>query len=87
LKIDPEKTGDDKVWIGSALVPLVCLENGEVLIPASKYQDGARLLEQRKPNHRRGGGSELSLRIFDLDALRFGEQLSVEGHFLVGRVP
>jgi len=51
LKIDPEKTGDDKVWIGSALVPLVCLENGEALIPASKYQDGARLLEQRKPNH------------------------------------
>ena len=51
LKIDPEKTSDNKVWIGSALVPLVCLENGEVLIPASKYQDGARLLEQRKPNH------------------------------------
>jgi hypothetical protein len=51
LKIDPEKTRDNKVWIGSALVPLVCLENGEVLIPASKYQDGARLLEQRKPNH------------------------------------
>jgi hypothetical protein len=35
LKIDPEKTRENKVWIGNALVPLVCLENGEVLIPAS----------------------------------------------------
>jgi len=51
LKIDPEKTRENKVWIGSALVPLVCLENGKVLIPASKYQEGARLLEQSKPNH------------------------------------
>jgi hypothetical protein len=51
LKIDAEKTSEHKVWIGSALVPLVCLENGEVLIPASKYHEGARLLEQLKPNH------------------------------------
>jgi hypothetical protein len=51
LKIDPEKTRDNKVWIGSALVPLVFLQNGRVLIPANKYQEGARLLEQLKPNH------------------------------------
>ena len=51
LKIDPEKTTDNKVWIGSALVPLVFLQNGKVLIPASKYAEGARLLEQLKPNH------------------------------------
>ena len=50
LKIDPEKTSDNKVWIGSALVPLVVLENGKVLIPASKYEEGARLLQQRRPN-------------------------------------
>lgn len=51
LKINPEKTRDNKVWIGSALVPLVFLQNGKVLIPASKYEEGARLLEQLKPNH------------------------------------
>jgi len=50
LKIDPEKTRDNKVWIGEALVPLVFLENGRVLIPASKYEEGARLLEQPKPD-------------------------------------
>ncbi len=51
LKIDTEKTSDNKVWIGSALVPLVFLQNGRVLIPAGKYEEGARLLEQLKPNH------------------------------------
>ena len=47
LKIDAEKTRDDDVWVGSALVPLVCLENGDVLIPASKYEEGTLLLKQR----------------------------------------
>ena len=51
LKIDSEKTREHKLWIGSALVPLVYLDNGEVLIPASKYEDGVQLLEQLKPNH------------------------------------
>lgn len=51
LKIDPEKTRDNKVWIGSALVPLVFLQDGKVLIPSSKYEEGARLLEQRKPSY------------------------------------
>ncbi len=51
LKIDPEKTSDNKVWIGSALVPLVFLQNGKVLIPAGKYEKGARFTQQLKPNH------------------------------------
>ena len=48
LKIDAEKTSDNKVWIGSALVPLVVLQTGKVLIPVSKYEEGARLLQQRE---------------------------------------
>jgi hypothetical protein len=51
LKIDPEKTSDNIVWIGSALVPLVFLQNGKVLIPASKYEEGGRLLQPVKPRH------------------------------------
>src|SRR2546421_1171471 len=51
LRIDPTKTREQKVWVGSALVPLVHLENGQVLIPASKYEEGVRLLEQLNPNH------------------------------------
>jgi hypothetical protein len=49
LNIDPEKTSDNKVWVGSELVPLVFLQNGKVLIPASKYEEGARLIQQVKP--------------------------------------
>lgn len=48
LKIDTEKTRDNKVWVGSALVPLVYLQNGRILIPAAKYEDGMRLLEQTR---------------------------------------
>jgi hypothetical protein len=51
LRIDTTKTGEQKVWVGTALVPLVHLENGEVLIPASKYEKGVRLLEELNPNH------------------------------------
>jgi hypothetical protein len=51
LRIDAIKTREHKVWIGEALVPLVCLDNGEVLIPASKYEEGTRLLDQLKSNH------------------------------------
>jgi hypothetical protein len=50
LKIDPEKTSDNKLWIGSALVPLVVLQNGKILVPAGKYEEGVRLLQQRRPN-------------------------------------
>jgi hypothetical protein len=50
LNIDPEKTSDNKVWVGSALVPLVFLQNGKVLIPATKYEEGVQLLQGVKSN-------------------------------------
>jgi len=49
LKIDSEKTTEHHVWVGQASVPLVYLENGQVLIPASEYDEGVRLLEKLKP--------------------------------------
>jgi hypothetical protein len=48
LNIESEKTRDNKVWIGSALVPLVFLQNGRVLLPASQYEESRRLLNQLK---------------------------------------
>jgi hypothetical protein len=45
LEIDAGKTTEHKLWIGSALVPLIYLKNGKVLIPASKYEEGVRLLK------------------------------------------
>jgi hypothetical protein len=51
LKIDSTKTGEETVWVGVVPVPLVYLENGEVLIPAGKYEEGVRLLEELKPRH------------------------------------
>lgn len=48
LKINAEKTQDNKMWVGDALVPLVFLQNGRVLIPAAKYDEGMRLLEQTR---------------------------------------
>jgi hypothetical protein len=51
LRIDSMKTRRNKVWVGSALVPLVCLANGNILIPASKYEEGVRLLERREQIH------------------------------------
>ena len=46
-RIDPEKTRDDKVWIGEALVPLVYLQSGEIFVPVSKYEESVSLLHQR----------------------------------------
>ena len=51
LKIDSVKTRRNKVWVGKALVPLVCLENGDTLIPASKYDEGVRLLLRLEQIH------------------------------------
>jgi hypothetical protein len=45
LEIDTERTTEHKVWIGSELVPLVYLKNGEILVPASGYDEAKRLLE------------------------------------------
>jgi len=47
LKIDPEKTRDDNVWVGQALVPIVYLQSGDVLVPLSKYDESVHLLQQR----------------------------------------
>ncbi len=51
LKIDPEKTRDDNVWIGQALVPLVYLQSGDVLVPLSKYDESVHLLQRRGLTH------------------------------------
>jgi hypothetical protein len=48
LKIDPIKSRELGVWIDHKNVPLVFLENGEILIPASKYDEGRRLLDSEK---------------------------------------
>src|SRR5712675_1060352 len=45
LRINPTKTREHKVWVGDALVPLVYLDNGQILIPASQYEEGKRLLD------------------------------------------
>ena len=47
FKIDASKSCENKVWVDHALVPLVYLESGEILIPASKYNEGVKLLEPR----------------------------------------
>ncbi|HKD79290.1 MAG TPA: hypothetical protein VKH81_06315 [Candidatus Angelobacter sp.] len=46
LKIDPNKTREHKVWVEGELVPLVYLENGEILVPVSKYEEAARILNE-----------------------------------------
>jgi hypothetical protein len=51
LRIDPEKTREDAVWVGDALVPLVCLRTGDILVPVVKYNESVRLLQQRGRTH------------------------------------
>ena len=51
LRIDAEKTREDRVWVDHALVPLVYLQTGHILIPQLKYDDGVRLLQQRSQAH------------------------------------
>jgi len=48
LRIDADKSRQDAVWVDSALVPIVYLKDGEILIPAGKYEDGARLVNRSK---------------------------------------
>lgn len=52
-KIDPIKSRELGVWIDHKNVPLVFLENGEILIPASKYDEGRRLLDSEKAPSKR----------------------------------
>lgn len=51
LRINPTKSREHKVWVGDALVPLVYLDNGKILIPASGYKAGTRLLDQLNSGH------------------------------------
>lgn len=49
LRIDATKTTKEQsVWLSDTWVPLVHLENGEILIPASKYEEGKHLLDQQR---------------------------------------
>ena len=54
LMIDPVKTRRDAVFVHHVLVPLVALENGETLIPASEYEKGKRLLDREAQARERG---------------------------------
>lgn len=53
LQLDSSKSGEEKVWVGDVPVPLAYLKNGEVLIPASAYDEGARLLGGSKSQPKR----------------------------------
>jgi len=50
LKINTIKSRNDKEWVGDALVPLVYLESGDILVPAIKYDESVRLLQQLQRN-------------------------------------
>ncbi len=51
LRIDPMKSRLNAVKVGEVFVPLVYLESGEILIPASKYEEGVRLLQRLERTH------------------------------------
>jgi hypothetical protein len=47
LKINSSKTTKEKsIWSGNTWVPLIFLDNGEVLIPVVKYEEGKRIIDQ-----------------------------------------
>lgn len=47
LKINLSKTTNEKsIWSGNTWVPLIFLDNGEVLIPVAKYEEGKRIIDQ-----------------------------------------
>jgi hypothetical protein len=48
LKIDPIKSRQLGVWVDHKNVPLVYLTNGEILIPASNYDEGRQLVDTEK---------------------------------------
>lgn len=50
LRIDPDKSRERRLWVGGELVPLVYLNNGRILIPAAKYEEGTKLLDRLKSN-------------------------------------
>src|SRR5580704_13181400 len=48
MRINADKTREQKLWVGYALVPLVYLRNGDVLIPVDKYEEGSQMLAKSK---------------------------------------
>jgi hypothetical protein len=46
LIIDPVKSRELGVWIDHKNIPLVFLKNGEILIPAAKYEEGRRVIDR-----------------------------------------
>jgi hypothetical protein len=44
LQIDASESADNKVSVGNILVPVVYLKNGKILVPASAYDQAARLM-------------------------------------------
>jgi hypothetical protein len=49
LRIVANKTQDARqFWLENTWVPMVYLENGEVLIPVARYEEGKGILDQRK---------------------------------------
>lgn len=55
LAIDLERTQSYRIGLGlfiqGELVPLVYLKNGDILIPAAKYEEGKRSLDARQQLH------------------------------------
>jgi len=53
LQIDPLESAEKKIWVGNIPFPLIYLKNGEILVPASEYDQAARSLKESKsPSHR-----------------------------------
>jgi hypothetical protein len=48
LRIDAQKTRESKVWVRSALVPIVYLTDGLVLVPIEAYNEAATTLAGRR---------------------------------------
>lgn len=53
LQIDASKSAESRVWVGNVPVPLAFLNNGKVLIPASAYDQGVRLLTKSESQVKR----------------------------------
>ncbi len=45
ISIDPVRSRNHRLWVGQELVPLVYLDDGQVLIPAAKVEEGISILQ------------------------------------------
>lgn len=53
LEIDALESAEKKIWVGNIPFPLIHLKNGEILVPASEYDQAARSLKESKPRSNR----------------------------------